>query len=129
LSVNRSGALKAILIGGLMAATLDLIAAYISFGPGVPRAIAGGLIGPQALKGGPIVYALGIFLHYFIAICAAAVYVGASRKLVFLKEHFLVCGAFYGIAVYLVMNLIVLPLSAYHATRPLPRSEIEPDPI
>ena len=34
------------------------------------------------------------------------------------------CGAFYGIAVYLVMNLSVLPLSAYHASRPLPRSEM-----
>jgi hypothetical protein len=32
--------------------------------------------------------------------------------LVFLKDHFLVCGVFFGIAVYLVMNLIVLPLSA-----------------
>jgi hypothetical protein len=30
-----------------------------------------------------------------------------------------VCGLFFGIAVYLVMNLIVLPLSALHATLPI----------
>ena len=36
----------------------------------------------------------------------------------FLKEHFLVCGMFYGIAVFLVMNLIVLPLCAFHYTGP-----------
>jgi len=33
------------------------------------------------------------------------------RKLVFLKEHPLVCGLFFGRAVEEVMNLIVLPLS------------------
>jgi hypothetical protein len=34
----------------------------------------------------------------------------------FLREHTLVCGMFYGIGFYLVMNLIVLPLSALHVT-------------
>jgi uncharacterized membrane protein YagU involved in acid resistance len=57
-------------------------------------------------------------LHYFIALSAAAVYCIASRKLDFLREHFFVCGLFYGIAVFLMMNLVVLPLSAYHAMEP-----------
>ena len=121
---RRSSALLAIGIGGFTAGILDLTAAFISFGSAVPRAIAGGLLGPQAMKGGVPVYALGILLHFFIALSAAAVYYAASRKLAFLREHFLVCGPFYGIAVYLVMNLIVLSLSAYHASRPLPRPEM-----
>jgi hypothetical protein len=29
-----------------------------------------------------------------------------------------VCGIFYGIAIFLVMNLVVLPLCAYHFTGP-----------
>jgi hypothetical protein len=37
----------------------------------------------------------------------------ASRRLEFLRSHFLVCGLFYGIAVFLVMNLVVLPVSAF----------------
>jgi hypothetical protein len=39
-------------------------------------------------------------------------------KLEFLKEHPLVCGLFFGMAVELVMNFIVLPLSALHDMGP-----------
>jgi len=70
----------------------------------LPR-IAGGLLGRQALPGGIGVWILGVALHYFIAISAAAIYCIASRKLEFLKDHWLVCGIFYGIAIFLVMNL------------------------
>lgn len=104
--------------GGLTAGTLDLIQALILFGPRVPLAIAGGLLGRQAFRGGAGTYALGIVLHFFIAFSAATIYYAASRKLVFLREHPLVCGLFYGAAVEEVMNLVVLPLSALHAKGP-----------
>src|SRR5262245_28614935 len=90
-----SGAL-AIVVGGLSAGTLDLLQASILFGWGVPRVIAAGLLGPQAIHGGAGMYILGLLLHYFIASSAAATYYGASRKLPFLKEHPLVCGLFFG---------------------------------
>jgi hypothetical protein len=109
-----------ILTGGAVAGTFDLIAAFISFGWAVPRAIAGGLLGPQARHGGPGTWILGVFLHFFIATIIAAVYCLTSRRLTFLRDHFVVCGIFYGMAAYLVMNLIVLPLSAYHARGPFP---------
>ena len=107
-----------IFAGGLVAGGLDLIAAFLTYGPGVPRAIAAGLLGRQAIHGGTAVYVLGVALQFFIAVSAAAVYYAASRRLYFLTEHFVVCGLFYGIAVFLVMNLIVLPLSALHAKGP-----------
>lgn len=107
-----------ILIGGLIAGSLDLTAAFITFGWGVPRVIAAGLLGRQALPGSTGTWILGVFLHYFIAYSAATVYCLASWRLEFLKPHFLVCGMFYGIAVFLVMNLIVLPLSGLHAAGP-----------
>jgi hypothetical protein len=113
-------ALLPILAGGLTAGGLDLISAFMTFGVGVPRAIAGGLLGRGAFTGGAGVYALGVALQFFIAVSAATVYYAASRKLEFLKPHFLVCGLFFGIAVYLVMNLIVLPLCALHVSRPIP---------
>jgi hypothetical protein len=118
LSAQRPRALPAILVGGLLAGSLDLGSAFISYGARVPYAIAGGLLGANALHGGAGAYALGIFLHFFIATSAAAVYYAASRKLGFLTEHPVVCGLFYGIAVFLVMNLIVLPLSALHSRGP-----------
>jgi hypothetical protein len=119
LSIQTPRALSAILVGGLTAGILDLTAAFVLYGQAVPRGIAGGLLGPKPFQGGAATYALGIALHFFIAVSAAAVYYAASCQLEFLTEHFLVCGLFYGIAVYLVMNLIVLPLSALHAKDPL----------
>jgi len=118
LSVQGPRILPAILVGGLIAGTLDLISAFLTFGWGVPRAIAGGLLGRKAFQGGTATWTLGVFLHFFIALSAAAVYYAASRKLEFLKDHPIVCGLFYGIAVFLVMNLIVLPLSALHSRGP-----------
>lgn len=116
--VQRPSILTAILVGGFVAGSLDLITAFITYGWGVPRAIAGGLLGRQALHGGTGVWILGVFLHYFIAYLAAAIYCWSSRRLDFLKEHFIVCGMFFGIAVFLVMNLIVLPLSGLHSAGP-----------
>lgn len=118
------GALPAILIGGLVAGGLDTIAAYVTLNAGWPRAVAGGLLGMGAFKGGAGVYALGLFLEFLIATGAAAVYYAFSRKLEFLKPHFFICGLFFGIAVYLVMNLIVLPLSALHVHGPIPRLDM-----
>jgi Na+/alanine symporter len=118
LPAQRPNALLAILVGGLLAGSLDLGSAFITFGSGVPRAIAGGLLGRAAFQGGAGTYVLGIALHFFIAMSAAAIYYAASRRLMFLREHALISGLFYGIAVFLVMNLVVLPLSALHARGP-----------
>jgi len=108
----------AIGVGGLTAGVLDLAQAMILFGARIPLSIAAGLLGRQAFRGGVGTYVLGIFLHFFIAFSAAAIYYAASRTLVFLKEHPLVCGLFYGAAVEEVMNLVVLPLSALHVRGP-----------
>jgi hypothetical protein len=118
---KRSNARKAVLaiaVGGLIAGTLDLGQAVILFGAKIPLAIAAGLLGPQAFHGGAATYILGVLLHFVIALSAAAVYFAASRKLQFLAEYPLVCGLFFGAAVELVMRLIVLPLSALHASGP-----------
>jgi hypothetical protein len=114
----RRNLLRPILVGGALAGTFDLTAAFITFGLGNPRIIAGGLLGKQAWTGGAATWILGVVLHYFIAFSAAAIYCLSSRRLGFLKDHWLVCGLFYGIAVFLVMNLVVLPLSAYHFMGP-----------
>jgi hypothetical protein len=117
-SMQESRALPAIFVGGLIAGALDLTSAFITFGWGVPRAIAGGLLGPTALHGGTGTFVLGVLLHFFIACSAAAIYYAASLRLGFMTEHAVVCGMFYGIAIFLVMNLVVLPLSALHAKGP-----------
>jgi hypothetical protein len=114
----RKNALLAIAVGGLIAGTLDLTQACLLFGAKVPLVIAAGLLGRQALQGGIATYLLGILLHFFIACSATAIYYAASRRLVFLKEHPLVCGLFYGAAVEVFMSYVVLPLSALHERGP-----------
>jgi hypothetical protein len=111
-SIQAPKLLRPILVGGLVAGGLDLTAAFISFGRGMPLGIASGLLGSQALKGGMGTWILGVVLHFVIAFSAAAIYCLSSLRLKFLRDHFFVCGLFYGIAVFLVMNLIVLPISA-----------------
>ncbi len=117
-ATNSPRTLPAILVGGGIAGALDLISAYITFGVSVPRGIAAGLLGPSARQGGLGVYILGIALHFFIALSGAAFYYAVSRRLTFMVDHPLVCGLFFGIAFFLVMNLIVLPLSAIHFSGP-----------
>jgi hypothetical protein len=117
-SMPQSRLLLPILVGGAVAGTFDITCAFITVGWGVCRNIAGGLLGPEAKQGGIGTWLLGLFLHFFIAMTIAAVYCLSSRRLTFLPEHFFVCGLFYGMAAWLVMNLIVLPLSAYHARGP-----------
>lgn len=111
-------AVLAVAAGGLIAGTLDLGQALFLFGSKIPLAIAAGLLGPPAFGGGAAIYILGVFLHFFIALSAAAIYFAASRKLHFLTEYPLICGLFFGAAVELFMRLVVLPLSALHAGGP-----------
>lgn len=112
----RSFPLQAILVGGILAGTLDAVAAFHAFGWRMTYGIASGVLGSKALPaaggGSAAIGALGLALHFLIALGAAAVYGVSSRKLVFLRDNFLICGIFFGIAVFLVMNLVVLPLSA-----------------
>jgi len=124
-STKAYRALLPILVGGLVAGALDLTSAFYFYGRGVPRVIAAGLLGRGVIGGsGAGVYVLGILLHFFIALSAAAVFYFASRKLEFMTTHWIVSGLFFGIGLNLVMTLIVLPLSALHASAPIPRRDL-----
>src|SRR5438105_4092223 len=114
----KKNALLAIGVAGLIVGGLDITQAIVLFGRKVPLVIAAGLLGKSAFHGGAGTYALGIVLHFFIAMSVATIYYAASRRLRFLIEHPIVCGLFYGAAVDQVMTLIVLPLSALHALGP-----------
>jgi hypothetical protein len=123
---KQGSALLAIGVGGVIAGAIDLLQACILFGWDIPLAIAGGLRGAAAFKGGVGTYVLGVLLHFFIALSFAAFYYGASRRLSFLTEYPLICGLVYGALADLVMTLIVLPLSALHARGPFELHDLLP---
>jgi hypothetical protein len=116
ISVKQPKRYRAILWGGLLAGILDITGACVNsaFRGRSPiwvlQSIAGGLLGPNSFKGGLRAAALGAVLHFFIAFVACAVYYLASRKLRFLVNRAIVCGVLYGVAVYLFMYMIMLPM-------------------
>ncbi|HYJ05024.1 MAG TPA: hypothetical protein VEX43_07815 [Chthoniobacterales bacterium] len=111
-------AARAIVLTGLIVGTLDIISAIIivlSRGSTVTRLlqfIASGLLGPQAFHGGTATAILGLALHFLIAFTLVAVFYAARRSVGFVRQHAISSGIAYGLAVYAVMNLVVLPLSA-----------------
>lgn len=111
-------ALPAIAAAGLVAGILDIISAFIhaaTRGASPARVlqfVASGLIGRQSFQEGPATAALGLLLHFMIAFGAAAVFYAASRKFSILRERPIFSGLAFGAGVWLVMNLIVVPLSA-----------------
>jgi uncharacterized membrane protein YagU involved in acid resistance len=124
---DKSRALRAILLGGLIAGTLDIsyacIFSYIRRGTSPVRilqSVASGALGRSAFDGGAKTAALGLVFHFMIATIAAAVYYLASRPLRFLVSQALICGPLYGVCIYLVMNFVVLPLSAIGSRPALP---------
>jgi uncharacterized membrane protein YagU involved in acid resistance len=106
----------AIILGGLIVGVLDLAYAIVVYSPRkpslIPQFIASGVLGLKSFSGGTKTAALGVILHFVIALGAATSYYLASRKLTFLVSRAVLCGLIYGALVYLFMHLVVLPLSA-----------------
>lgn len=108
--------LAAILVGGLIVGAADLLYAILVYSPQrpirIPQTIASGVLGMKSYSGGGQTAALGVFLHFLIALGAATVYYIASRRFEILVDRAVLCGLIYGALVYLFMHLVVLPLSA-----------------
>ncbi len=117
--MRRYSPAHAIVIGGAVAGTCDITYAIVfSHFRGVPatrvlQSVASGLLGAPAFQGGFPIAALGLFLHFMIALSAAAIFYLASRQFPLLVRRAIMAGLLYGIVIYAVMNLVVLPLSAF----------------
>jgi hypothetical protein len=109
---------KAILWGGLLAGVLDITAACVNSALSngrsplfVLQTVASGVLGADSRNRGWASAALGLVIHFFIAFTAAAVYFAASRKLKFLVRQPWLWGVLYGIAVYMFMYMVVIPIT------------------
>ena len=116
---------KAVLIGGLIAGACDMTYALLWFAGvkhaplmKIPQSVAGGLIGKPSFDGGLGTVALGLALHWLIALIWATIYVYAGRRFIpDLLRKPIPYGIAYGAWIYFFMNWVVLPLDAMH-TKP-----------
>jgi hypothetical protein len=108
----------------LLVGTLDISDAFIFYGLrgvspiGILQGIASGALGRAAFGMGQRATLLGLFFHFFIAFSATCVFLLAARKLPLAHRPWLF-GTLFGVALYIVMNYIVLPLSKI-GLRPAP---------
>jgi len=109
-----------VLTSALIVGSLDLLLAFANawWSSGmtpanVLRYVASGLMGEQAFsKADPIVIPIGLCIHYFIAFFWTTIFLfvyGSVKKLIHQK---FIIGILYGLFVWIVMNLIVLPLTS-----------------
>ena len=107
-----------VLAGGLVAGALDILYACVFWGVrrGIParrifQSVAAGLLGRATFDGGLPTAALGLALHFFIAISMAVAYYLVARRWPLLWRQPWLCGAVYGLFLYAFMNYVVVPLS------------------
>jgi len=117
--MHRSrAAWRFVLLAGLVAATLDLayaLAWTLAHGGSAQKllqAIASGWLGQASFDAGATSAAIGVASHYGILLVAAALFLAAGRRLAWLRDHPVASGLLYGLTIYLVMNFVVVPLSA-----------------
>jgi len=115
-SADRSLLWKVIAGATLLVGTLDISDAFLFYGlrgitpTRILQGIASGVLGRSSFGMGHRSALLGLFFHFFIAFSATTVFLLASRKLP-LARYPLLYGTLFGVALYCVMNYIVLPLS------------------
>lgn len=79
--------------------------------------IASGALGNAAFAGGNATAMLGMLFHYLISIVIAGVFILSVNRIPLLRRYLIPGALLYGFGVFIVMNMIVTPLSA---TPPLP---------
>ncbi len=109
---------NSVITAGLLTGTLDITAASLQYfertgkGPGnVLRFIASGVFGTKAFAGGMAMAAWGLLLHYIIAFLFTIAFFLLYPTISLLKINRVVAGILYGVLVWAVMNLLVLPAS------------------
>lgn len=105
---------RPIILGTLVAGTLDIAAAtgltlfYGREPMNMLRYVASGPF-PAAMGWGEAGAALGLLVHFALMAIMAAAYVAAAARRPALRRRPVLWGTLYGLATYVVMNLIVVP--------------------
>ncbi|KAF5407430.1 MAG: hypothetical protein Udaeo2_24450 [Candidatus Udaeobacter sp.] len=114
--------LKPILYAAVLVGVLDITAACINlgvaygFGPlRVLKGVAGGLLGRSALEGGFATAAVGLAMHFTMALTITTIFYALSRRLPLPKKLWgvVAVGLLYGAAVFAVNNFGTAPFLSW----------------
>lgn len=110
---------RKIIQAGLLVGTLDILAALIYFFVKtgnknvfiILRYIASALFGKEAFSGGSMMIVTGLLLHYIIAFAFTILFFLVFPKATIFSKNKILTGIMYGIFIWAVMNLVVVPSS------------------
>jgi hypothetical protein len=114
--------LKPILYAGALVDVLDIMAACINarvlagFAPAhVLQSVAGGLLGRGSYTGGFATAALGLAMHFTMALTVAAIFYALSRRFSLPRNllRVVAVGMLYGAAVFAVNNFATAPFLSW----------------
>jgi hypothetical protein len=121
MSLSTSNSLLRLsVIGGLITGMLHLIIqcwfvfSFLGKTPliSVLQYVASGAMGNAAFAGGLATALLGLVLDFFMTTVMAFVFILSVDRIPLLRSHVIPGSLLYGFGVFIVMNFIVLPLSA-----------------
>src|SRR5262245_26636674 len=112
---------QAIVTGWLLCGVLDISGAFVqswlqthATPAMVLKGVASALWGRGAVNGGAGWAAIGLLMHFTVALTATLVFYALSRRVAFLRSApVLVVGPLYGIVVFCAMNYGTLPLLSW----------------
>jgi hypothetical protein len=120
-STSKSNSLlRLIALGGLITGTAHSIIFHwfvSSVLGGYPltavyQYIASGALGESAFAGGIATALLGVLFHFIVSFVAAGVFILSANGISFLRRYAIVGSLLFGFGVFIVMSMIVVPLSA-----------------
>ena len=101
-------------VAGLTAALLDAMGAIIFLGarPAMLfKFIAMGVFGKSAMQGGKEMIVWGLIFHIIIATAWAFLFVLLWKRFPFIRRNIPATVILYGLLIWVVMNVVILPLS------------------
>ena len=111
---------SSIIKAGFLVGTLDILSAFLFYfiNSGkkdvtiVLKYVASGLFGKEAFSAGYWMIIAGLLLHYMIAFAFTLLFFWLFPKTQVFSRNKIMAGILYGIFIWVIMNLVVVPLSA-----------------
>lgn len=106
---------KLIAQASIVAGALDILSAFLyalleGHGPFAVLVGIASAVWPGARHAGAMGAVVGLLLHFFLMLIMASVFVLAAPRIKWTRGRPLIAGLLYGLSLWAVMNLVVLPL-------------------